>query len=155
VNETSPAELAERLKERIYVSFTALAVVIAIDSHGESTAREALVTLLITVAGTLLAVFIADVVARMTTNERVLTGSEMRHVAGVSLGAIGVVALPIIFLLLGLAGLWSDAGSIRAAIYALVAGLVVSGLLAVRRARLKWWQRLVALAALGLVGLAF
>lgn len=149
--ESKVTEHAERLKERIYVTFTALAVVIALDAHGEANAGQALTTLLITVLGTLLAVFIADVLARMTVHERVLSRDELRRVLGVTLGSIGAVALPVIFLGVGALGLWADDAALRASVIALVVGLIVTGLLAVRRARLRWWQRIVALAALGVV----
>jgi hypothetical protein len=153
MEQSSLAERADRLKERIYVTFTALAVVIAIASHGEASSGEALTTMLITVVGTLLAVFVADVLSGMIVHERLLTRAEFRRVLGVTVGSIGAVFVPVVFLVVGVVGLWSDEGAIRAALVALVVGLVVSALLAVRKANLRWWQRLVALVGLGAVGL--
>jgi hypothetical membrane protein len=146
-----PAERSQLLKERIYVAFTALAVLIAIDSHGETSSLAALTTLLITVLGTVLAVLVADVLAQMTVHERVLTGAELRHVARVCLGAVGVVGLPIVFLVVGAFGALPAEWAIQLSIAALVLSLVVVGILAVRRTDLVWWQRLLSLTALGLV----
>jgi len=147
-------EIAARLKERIYVTFTALAVILAMVSHGEVTAGEAIGTLLIAVVGTLLAVFIADVISRIAANERLLSQQEFAHVAGVSLGAIGAVALPLVFLVVSALGIWETATALRAAAIALVVALVLFGFLAVRRAHIAWWQRGLVLLALGLLGLA-
>ncbi|TBN58391.1 hypothetical protein EYE40_13865 [Glaciihabitans arcticus] len=147
-------EITERLKERIYVTFTALAVILAMMSHGEVTAGEAIGTLAIAVVGTLLAVFIADIIARIAANERLLSRQEFAHVAGVSLGAIGAVALPIVFLGVSAFGVWEPTSALRASAIALVIALVFFGFLAVRRARIPWWQRGLVLLALGVLGLA-
>ena len=147
-------ERAGRLKERIYVTFTALAVVLAISSHGDVTAWQALVTLMIAVIGTLLAVLIADVLARMTVHERLLTRPELRDALAVVLGSLGAIALPVIFIVLSGLGVFSTDAALRASAIALVLALGVAGYLAVRPAQLPWWQRALALAAeagLGLV----
>jgi len=148
------AERADLLKERIYVTFTALALLIALDSHGEVTPLNALTTLVITVLGTLLAVFVADVLSRMAVNERGLSRTEYRHVLQVTLGSIGAIVIPVIALLLAEAGILSLAVAFAISIYTLLAALVLFGFLAVRKVRAVWWKRLIALAALGLVGLA-
>ncbi|PRY65459.1 hypothetical protein B0I08_11091 [Glaciihabitans tibetensis] len=147
-------EVAERLKERIYVTFTALAVVLALASHGHPTAIRSLATLVVAVIATLLAVFTAELLARMTVNERLLSRDEMRHILGVSVGAIGAITLPAIFLLISALGGWSTDAALRASAFALVAALAVNGYVAVRRARLPAWQRAVALLAEAVLGLA-
>jgi NitT/TauT family transport system substrate-binding protein len=53
---------ADRLKERIYLTFTALAVVLALSSR-QAEPLEALFTLLVTVLGSLLAILLADLVS--------------------------------------------------------------------------------------------
>lgn len=153
--EASDREVrADLLKERIYVTFTALALLIALDSHGHITALNALTTLLITVAATLLAVFVADVLAHMTVAERPLTRAEVQRALKVTLGSIGAIFLPVVVLLLAHVGVLEVETSLRIAIGALLVALVLFGFLAVRKARMAWWRRLIALAALGLVGLA-
>jgi hypothetical protein len=147
-------EVAERLKERIYVTFTALAVVLALASHGDPTAVRALATLVVAVIATLLAVFTAEMLARMTVNERLLSRDEMRHIVGVSVGAIGAITLPAVFLVISALGGWSAEAALRASAFALVAALAANGYLAVRRARLPRWQRVVAFLAEAVLGLA-
>ncbi|MDR6508543.1 hypothetical protein [Arthrobacter oryzae] len=57
---------SEALRERVYVTFTALAVTVALERDaGPSTVAGAALTLLLTVLGTLLAVFVPDVIAYM------------------------------------------------------------------------------------------
>lgn len=138
---------AERLKERVYITFTALAVVLALQTHAAESAGEVLTTLAIAVAGTLLAVFLADVVSHIAVHAGLPTQPELRHMVGVSVGALGAVVLPFAFLAFALADVWTVASALRASTYALVGGLVVIGLLAVRRANLPPGQRLVVLFA--------
>lgn len=151
---TSPAEdipverRAEQLKERIYVTFTSLAVVLALSSHAEEVSpRSAATTLVITVGGTLLAVFVADLVAHITVHATVPDADEFRHMVKVSVGSLGVLVLPLIFIGLAGAGVWQIAGSLRASTVALAASLIVIGYLAARRVRLPRRQRLVILFA--------
>lgn len=142
---------AEHLKERIYLSFTALAVLLAMQSHGHLEAGETLRTFLITIAGMLCAIFVADMMAHLLEHRRLFTRAELRHAVSVSFGSAGAVALPVLFLALAALGLWPVERAVRAAAIALIAGLVVIGWLAVRRADLAPGQKaLVLLAEAGL-----
>lgn len=154
--EDLPAdERAERLKERVYITFTALAVVLALRSHAESTTPgEAVVTLLIAVSGTLLAVLVADFVSHLAAHQAMPTRAELRHMIVVSVGAFGVLPVPLLLLGLAAADAWSLDRALRAATIALVASLVVIGYLAVRRVRMPVWQRVVVLGAEALLGVA-
>jgi uncharacterized membrane protein len=143
---------AEQLRERIYITFAALAVVIALDNHGVG-AAEALGTLVVTVLGTLLAVFVADVISHIVVQERMLTRPEMRHAVITSFGALTAVILPAVFLILAIVGVWSTDAALRVSSIALVAALVVIGYTAIRRIRVTWWKRLLALGAEALLGL--
>jgi hypothetical protein len=145
----------EALKERIYVTFTSLALVLTLDTHAdENTAGAAALTLLIGVVGTLLAVLLADFLSHLTVHARVTTGPEFRHMVSVSIGSIGVILLPMVFL--GLAGLqvWTVSIALKASIGVLLATLVVIGYLAVRRITLPLWQKLCVLLGEGVVGAA-
>ncbi|CAN5156097.1 hypothetical protein BH09ACT12_BH09ACT12_13780 [soil metagenome] len=138
--------MAARLKERVYVTFTALATVLALSSHEES-GGEAASTLLIAVLGTVLAVFLADVVSHIVVHEMLPGRGAVREMAQVSFGALGAVALPFIFVGLALADVWSMDAALYAASVALVVALVAIGFLAIRRVRLSVWKRLVVLLA--------
>jgi hypothetical protein len=87
-------DMADRLKERIYVTFTALAVLLLLRSHGETGAVEALVTLVVAVLATLLAVFIADILAHTTVHERLPSTTEVRHVLSVTGARLGRSSFP-------------------------------------------------------------
>jgi hypothetical protein len=153
--EPTAAERADRLKERVYVTFAALAVVLTLRSHGEDvSARVAATTLLITVGGTLLAVLLADVVSHLAVHGAVPTPAEARHMVAVCTGALGVLVLPMIFLGLAGAGAWEVESALRASTIALVASLGVVSWIAVRRIPLPGWQRLLVLAAVVAVGIA-
>ncbi|WP_336640940.1 hypothetical protein [Microbacterium sp. USHLN272] len=154
IDEAERAARAAHLKERIYLSFAALAVVITLSAHGHVSAGEAATTLIVTVMGTLLAVFTADLISHLVVHERLFTPPELRHALASSFGALGTVVLPFVFL--GFAGLdaWSTDAALRASAIALLASLIVIGWIAVRRMPLTWFQRLVALGAEAALGLA-
>lgn len=155
--DTTTAEhRAEALKERVYVTFTSLAVVLAMQSHsGEQlSAGEAASTLSITVVGTLLAVFVADIVSHLAVHATVPTGAEFRRMASVSFGAFGAVVLPLVFIAFAALDTWSIDAALRASTIALTVTLIAIGFLAVRRVKMEWWQRLIALGAEFAVGAA-
>ncbi|MEV7692787.1 hypothetical protein AB0N73_05595 [Microbacterium sp. NPDC089189] len=155
--DPDPAERevrAERLKERIYLTFAALAVVLALAAHGPVDAVSALQTLAVTVFGTLLAIFTADIVSHLVVHERMVTRTELGHAFQTSFGALGAVVLPFAFLALAAFDVWDPTAALRASTIALVLALVVIGFAAVRRVRLHWWQRLIALGAEAVLGLA-
>lgn len=150
----TPEERADRLKERVYVTFAALAVVLTLRSHGEVTAGVAATTLLITVGGTLLAVLLADVVSHIAVHAALPTAAEARHMVAVCTGALGVLVLPMLFVGLAASGTWTVDGALRASTIALVASLGVVGWLAVRRVALPGWQKLIVLVAEVALGVA-
>lgn len=147
---------ADALKERVYVTFSALAVVMALQSHAEEhlTAAEAAGTLTITVTGTLLAVFVADLVSHLTVHALAPTRPELGGMARVTFGAAGAAVLPLVFIVLAGIGVWDVSAALRAAAAVLVATLALVGYLAVRRLRLPWWQQLIALGAEAALGIA-
>lgn len=154
IDAAERAARAAHLKERIYLTFAALAVVITLSTHAHVEAGEAAITLLVTVLGTLLAVFTADLISHLVVHERTFTTQELQYAVGTSFGALGSVVLPFTFL--GLAGLdvWSTDAALYAAAVALLVSLIVFGWIAVRRIPLTWFQRLVALGAEAALGLA-
>ncbi|WP_158370054.1 hypothetical protein [Cellulosimicrobium cellulans] len=150
----TPEERADRLKERVYVTFAALAVVLTLRSHGDVTAGVAATTLLITVGGTVLAVLLADMVSHIAVHAALPSPAEARHMVAVCTGALGVLALPMVFVGVAATGSWTVDGALRASTIALVASLGVVGWLAVRRISLPGWQKLLVLAAEVALGVA-
>ncbi|MFF1830729.1 hypothetical protein [Paenarthrobacter sp. NPDC058040] len=146
--QSSASHRAEALKERVYVTFTGLAVVLALASHSEALMPgEAASTLAITVVGTLLAVFVADLVSYLAVHAKTPTRSELSKMVRVSFGAFGAIVLPLIFIAVAAVGRWSIETALRASTIALIVSLVLIGYLAVRRVKMSWWQRLIALGA--------
>ena len=147
--ESSPTQQrAEVLKERIYITFTSLAIVLALSSHAaDLSPGSAATTLLIGVGGTLLAVFVADFVAHVAVHAQLPDRSELAHMVSVSTRALGVVVLPLIFVGLSAAGVWGVPKALRASTIVLIVSLVAIGYLAVRRVPLRLGQRLVVLFA--------
>ena len=151
--ERNPEERAERLKERVYVTFSALAVVITLNSHQvEESANSAASTLFVTVLGSLLAVFLADLISHISVHQLMPTRRELRQMLAASLGSLVAVVVPL--LLVGAAGLGLISVSLALGLSAvtLLGSLLVVSFLAVRRVHLTVWQRIIVLfseAALG------
>lgn len=154
IDETERSARAAHLKERIYLTFAALAVVITLSTHGHVSAGDAAKTLIVTVLGTLLAVFTADLVSHLVVHGRLFTRPELRHAVGSSFGALSTVALPFVFLGLAALDVWGPDAALRASAVALLVSLIVIGWIAVRRIPLTWFQRLIALGAEAALGLA-
>lgn len=150
-----PELRAEALKERVYVTFTALAVVLALQADlTHASIGSAARTLLLTVVGTALAVLVADVVAHITVHAALPTRRELRHMLVVSAGALTVLVLPLLLLGAAALGLLGLGAALRAASAVLVLALVGVGFLAVRRLTLPLGQRLLVLLAEAVLGLA-
>ncbi|WP_062386593.1 hypothetical protein [Demequina iriomotensis] len=151
---TEPHARADRLKERIYLTFSGLAVVLALSTHGHVEPSEALTTLAVTALGTLLAVFTADLISHLLAHERLVDTTELRHAVRSSFGALSSLLLPFIFLGVSAAGAWDITNALVASAIALIVALVMIGYLAARQVQLGWWQRIVVLGAEAALGLA-
>lgn len=146
---------ASELKERIYVAFTALAVIIALRAHDQHpTAGLALGTLAITVAATICAVYVAGLLSHMVVHARLPATSEHRHMIIGTLGAGAVAIPPLVCLMLASAGLYDTATGLLAAMLVTIATLAAVGLLAVRRLSVPRAQRIAILAAESVLAVA-
>ena len=137
---------AARLKERVYITFTALAVVLALRSH-HAEAAEAGATLAIAVAGTLLAVLVADIVSHIAVHAALPSRAELGAMLHVIRGALGALAVPFVLVGLAVAGVWPIERALRVTTIVLMVSLIVIGYLAVRRVRLPVRQKLIVLFA--------
>ena len=154
----STREQADHLKERIYLIFAALAVTLTLSSHGEVTAREGIITLGVTLLGTVLAVFTADLIAHFLVHEQLPTRKEFVHTVRASFGALPAVALPFIFLTISAFTSWDADSALLVSAIALAGSLILLTQRAVRRLKLGWWQRTIilgieAVLALAVIGL--
>lgn len=136
-SEPSVRQRAESLKERVYMSFTSLAVVLALRSHAhETTPGAAAATLSIVVVGSLLGIFVADLLSHLTVHARLPSGHELHHMIAVSTGALSVLVTPLLLLTAAGLGLWSMAVALQWAVVVLVVTLLFIGYLAIRRLEL-------------------
>jgi len=130
----SARQRAASLKERVYIIFTSLAVVLALRSHAdETTPAAAAATLSIVVIGSLLGIFVADLLSHLTVHSTLPTGAELHHMIAVSADGLGVLVTPLLLLTAAGLGLWSTAVALGWAIVVLVVSLAVVGFLAIRR----------------------
>ncbi|MDQ6526793.1 hypothetical protein RB608_24435 [Nocardioides sp. LHD-245] len=153
-DEHSAEVTAIRLHERIYVTFTSLAVILTLGLHADGLgAGEAALTLVVSALGTVLAAYAADLMSHVVVRGGFPSDAEGRTMRGASIGALSVTVPPL--LAIGLAGL--DLYRVETALHVATAILVGTlGLVAwlgVRRAHgLAPAQRLVALGAMVLLG---
>lgn len=139
---------AAALKERVYLAFTALAVILALRAHGDSiTTSRALLTLTVAITGTALAVWLADLLSHITIHTALPDRFELRSMTATAFGALNVTALPIAPLLLAATGLWATTTALLVATLALVTTLTAIGYLAIRALPLAGSRRFFLLLA--------
>ena len=152
VRERPLAERVSALKERVYASFTGLAIVtvFALDP-AHTTAKDAFLALLAGIVGITVAGLAAEIISHLVAHRGVPNRSELGTMARIAAGAIGSASIPLIALCsawLGLFGL-QIALQVSVGIYLLTLGLIAFA--AAYRTRLPWRQQVAALC--GLVGL--
>ncbi|GAB3618675.1 hypothetical protein GCM10027416_32320 [Okibacterium endophyticum] len=135
------------------MTFTALAVLIALNSHSESvTAGTAALNVLVTTAGVLLAGFAADVISHAATHSMMPTSRQLQHMVSVSIGALGAIALPMLLFGLAALGVVTISTALGAGQVILAISLGAFALGALRRVRLTLWRRLFLAGILAGVG---
>lgn len=139
---------AAALKERVYIAFTVLAVIIAMRTHDvHPSAIAALETIAIAVVATIVAVYVADLISSMVVHERLPRRDEHRRILAGTLGA-GVVALPpLACIALAVAGAYSVSGGLLAAMLVTLITLIGIGIVAVRNLRLRRSHKVIVLTA--------
>lgn len=151
--EEERRQAGDRLRERIYATFTALAILVALNGHGEHLdPANVLWTMLISVAGVLLAGLASDLVSHMIVHNTLPTGVEFRHMAAVASRALGVLVVPVIMLLLAVWGAVEVHTAMTVAIAALIASLAVVARIAVSRTGLAGWKQLAVLVVIVALG---
>lgn len=139
---------AAALKERVYVSFTALAVILTLRAHDtHATAGTAAGTLAVAVAATVCAVYVADLLSHMVVHSHLPDRVEHRRIVTGTLGAASVALPPLACIALSGTGLYPTSAGLLAAMVVTVGTLTAVGVLAVRKLDLPPLQRLVILAA--------
>jgi hypothetical protein len=130
----SARQRAASLKERVYIIFTSLAVVLALRGHAdETTPAAAAATLSIVVIGSLLGILVADLLSHLTVHSKLPSGEELHHMITVGVDGLGVLVAPLLLLAAAGLGFMSTAAALGWAVGVLVVSLAVVGFLAIRR----------------------
>jgi uncharacterized membrane protein YfcA len=141
-------------KERVYATFTGLAIVLVVLANEHADAEHALFALLLGVLGITAAGFVSDMISHLAVHREFPERIDLIVMLRVAGGALGTVITPGILLLLAWMNVMSLTAALRAASIVYVVTLAVIGWFAVRRSRLEWWRQLIALAVLVALGLA-
>lgn len=144
--------LLPRLRERVYVTFTALAVLLAFGSHlSGTTALTVASALTIAAVGAVLAGFVSDTIAHLAVHGNLPDLKGMRHLIAVSVGALASIVLPLILLALAHFEVISVELAVRLGVWSLALALGVIAYIAVARSLLPFWKK----AAVFVVEIAF
>ncbi|MGK9147991.1 hypothetical protein KXS11_10230 [Plantibacter flavus] len=149
------ATVAKYLKERVYATFTGLAIVLVLAANVEHhDAAGALFTLVIGVAGITVAGLVAEMIAHLAAHGAFPDATEWRVMLRIAWGSLFTVATPAILLILAVFGVMQLDTSLRVSTIVYLVTLGLSAWFAVRRAGLTLWRQLIAMAALVLLGAA-
>ena len=138
--EEERRQAGDRLRERIYVTFTTLAILMATNAHGDALDSPGILWTL--------------VVSHMIAHSTLPSVREFRHMVAVSSRALGVLVVPLISIGLAVFDVIEDRTGLVIAIVALIASLAVIARIAVSRTGLSGWRQfavLLAIVALGVL----
>jgi hypothetical protein len=141
-------------KERVYATFTGLAIVLVVLANDHADAEHALFALLLGVLGITAAGFVSDMISHLAVHREFPERVDLIIMFRVAGGALGTVITPGILLLLAWIDVMPLTAALRAASIVYIVTLAVIGWFAVRRSRLEWWRQLIALGVLVALGLA-
>lgn len=148
-------ERVEALKERVYATFTGLAIVLVQHENAEHlTATRATLTLLVGIVAITAAGLAADVIAHIVVHAELPRRHALGRMLRVAGSALASASVPLVLLVLAIAGVFELEGALRAASIVYLVTLGIIGYVAVRRTHVAWWEQLVALGLLVLLGLA-
>jgi len=139
-------------KERIYATFTGLAILLVVGAEAHTDASHALIALVLGVVGIVAAGCIAEVIAHLTVHQHLPDAAEWRMLGRTAAGALSTAIVPAILLLLALFDRMPVGAALRSATIVLLVTLVLIGWLAIRRSSLVWWQQLLTLVTLPAFG---
>ncbi len=162
-SERRRAELAELggddaialyFKERVYATFTGLAIVLVVLGNGRADAAHALSALVLGVLGITAAGFVSDVISHLAAHHEFPSRRAIALMLKIAGGALGTLIVPVILIALAAFDVMELDTALRTATAVYVATLGLIGWFAVRRSKLEWWKQLLALALLMALGLA-
>jgi hypothetical protein len=145
--------IAVYFKERVYATFTGLAIVLVVLGGGHADAAHAISALILGVLGITAAGFVSDVISHLAAHGEFPSRREVVLMLKVAGGALGTLAVPVMLLALAAFDVTPLDTALRASSAVYIATLGLIGWIAVRRSRITWWKQLLALAVLMALGL--
>lgn len=145
--------IAMYFKERVYATFTGLAIVLVVLGGGHADAVHALSALILGVLGITAAGFVSDVISYLAAHQEFPSRREVVLMLKVAGGALGTLVVPVGLLMLAAFEVMPLDTALRASSAVYVATLGLIGWIAVRRSRITWWKQLLALVILMALGL--
>ncbi|GAA1976324.1 hypothetical protein [Microbacterium pumilum] len=141
-------------KERVYATFTGLAIVLVVNANDHSDPEHALFALLLGVLGITAAGFVSEVISHLAVHREFPRRQDLAIMLRIAGGALSTVTVPGILLVLAWVGVMQLPTALRASSIVYIATLGLIGWFAVRRSRLEWWKQLLALGLLVALGFA-
>lgn len=141
------------LRERVYATFTGLAIVLVVARSDHADADHALLALLFGVLGITIAGTVSDIVSHLAIEGDFPRGADWIVLLRVAGGGLSTVVVPGVLVLLGWLEILPLSTAMSAAAVVYIATLALIGWLAVRRSRARWWERMLALGILVALGL--
>jgi hypothetical protein len=149
LTEDEKENFAERLRERVYVTFAALAVILTLLAHAHGlTAGTAAGSLTITAVGTVAAAWLAELIAHLAAHGGFPDRKHLGAMTRTSGSALVTILFPLLALLAAGIGWWEVTTALRVGVGVLIGTLVVIAWLGVRRTALPWPARILALGML-------
>ncbi|MCI2959474.1 hypothetical protein MN032_17455 [Agromyces atrinae] len=147
--DSSTEDKARALKERVYASFTGLAIVTVLALNAEhQSAVDAVVSLAAGIVGITLAGFVAEVIAFQVSHRTLPPRSEFLTMLRIAGGAIGSASLPFLALVSAWIGWISIETALTMSVGIYFVTLIGIALVAVLRTKLPPRQQLIALGAI-------
>ncbi|WP_067872115.1 hypothetical protein [Agromyces aureus] len=147
--------VAEALKERVYATFTGLAIVLVqLTNVDHLEPVRVIVELAVGIIAITAAGLAADVISFLSVHARFPVGHEVRIMLRIAASALASAGVPVVVLVLAVFGIVELDTALRIVSIVYVVTLGVIAYLGVRRTNAPWWKQLIALATLMAVGLS-
>lgn len=150
---SDPDRVARSLKERVYATFTGLAIVLVqLGNADHLSPGNATGTLFVGILAISLAGLVAEVIAHLAAHGAFPSRAEFREMLEIAGTALGSASIPLVLLVLSWVGVLELPLALDIASKLYVLTLAAVAWFAVRRAGLSPWRRIVALALLVALG---
>jgi hypothetical protein len=144
------------LRERLYGAISCLATLAILTRYDtpDTNAWARVLDIAVSMGGLFAASLLSDFVAHLAVHQRLPHGRQGWHTLQASSQILAAAVLPMLVLAVAGIGLLDVETAMWIARWVLVAELGLIVLLAVRRTALPWWQKVLAVVALLIVGVA-